>query len=216
MYSTTTYKKPIPSPYQATQKKSFNVQASHPAVKNEIQKNVGSYTFTAVFEEDIQTLSIFKNVKGLIAFVCTLIGKDKEIIGQGRGTAVLSKINKYVEKTIRYAFNSALLDAVAKATKSLDTLKIETIDQKNDDEQIEEVFPIEEDNDQKVDDIGIELPETFNEKSVTRGITLKQRDYLMQLVSKNIKSELERDRWESEVDNLTSEQASQAIQSFKK
>jgi hypothetical protein len=214
----TTYKnRNIPSPYQVLEKQEFDVRNNKNPIIVEMEKNIGSYTFTAVFERDIQTLEIFKNVKGLIAFVCTLVGKNNEIIGQGRGTSVISsKINKYVEKTIRYAFNSALLDAVAKATKSLDTLKIEATDQKDDAEPIEEIFPIEEEHNQKVSDTGMELPETFNEKPATQGITLKQRDYLKQLVATNVKSELERDRWESEIDNLSRNEASQAIQSFKK
>ena len=201
MYSSTMYKKPIRSPYQATQKKSFSVQNSHPAVKDEIKKNVGSFVFTAVFEEDIQTLALFKHIKGLIAFICTLKGKNNEVIGQGRGTAVLSKINKYVEKTIRYAFNSALLDAIAKATKSLDALQIET-NQKEDIDASEDVFPIEEIHEPKVNNTGDMATE-------------KQKNYLLELIKTNVADDNDRNELAGKVESFSKSEASETIQELK-
>ena len=52
----------------------------------EVSKSVGTYNLTAIIREDKETLSLFKHVPGLIAFICTL-KKGDDILGIGRGTA---------------------------------------------------------------------------------------------------------------------------------
>ena len=62
----------------------------------------------------------------------------------------------------------------------------------------------------------MELPESFNEKtSNQKMISAKQKEYLRGLIAK-IKDDFQRERWLSGLDNLTSSQASDAIQSLKK
>ena len=209
-----TYTRSVPSPissFRTLSNKAFDIQDARHPVRDEISRSIGEYNFTAVFEEDIQTIALFKHVPGLIAFICTL-KRGTEVVGQGRGTAVLSKVNRYVDRTVRIAFNAALIDAVVRSTKALDVLNVDITDNKG---------PAIVAGDQRhVKDgyTGLELPESFSEKPVSKsqGITAKQRDFLRKLVTANVKNELERDRWESEIDNLTSAQASQAIKQFVK
>lgn len=92
----------------------------HPA-EAEIKRKLNSLSFTADFEEDKQTLDAISCVSGLIAFKCTL-RKDSEIISIGRGVSVLNRMNKMIERTVHHAYSSALIDAIVRSTKVLDTL----------------------------------------------------------------------------------------------
>lgn len=211
----TIYRKPIPSPmhpYQVAKNMTFDVQNSQHPVRQEIQGSLGEFKLTATFEEDTQTLALFKHVPGLIAFICTLTNtKNGSILGQGRGTTVLSKINRYIDRSVAIARNASLIDAVVRATKAMEALNLDT------DEQKGETTPTIDTAESKAANYtGLELPESFNEKPVAQGITAKQKEYLKKLVATNIKSELERDRWLSELHNLSSQEASRAIQQFKK
>ncbi len=94
---------------------------NHPAYP-EIIKNVGTFDISVIVEEDKQTLAVFKNIPGLIAFKTTLKQKD-EVIGEGRGTAVINRNNKFIERSVRLAFNNSILGAVFHSTKILDVLR---------------------------------------------------------------------------------------------
>ena len=121
---TTTYRRrenEYPSPYQAMRKETYNVQSSEHPARREVQKLVGEYTLHAIIEEDTQTLATFKHVPGMVAFLCTLT-RDGDVIGQGRGTAAFSKTNKFIGRTVKMAFNGALIDAMIRSTRVLDTL----------------------------------------------------------------------------------------------
>ena len=95
----------------------------------EIEKSVGTFTITAEIREDKETILLFNHIPNLIAFLCTLkIGGL--IIGEGRGASVLTKINKYVEKSVNFAWNASLIDAVVRSTKTLDSLYLKATSQK--------------------------------------------------------------------------------------
>lgn len=197
----TTYKsapyRPVRSPYQSVRKNAssaFNVQAPGHPVRKEVLKTIGSYNFTAEIQEDAQALALFKK-PGLIAFVCTLKrnkGGESEVLGQGRGVAILNRLNRYVEKTIQAAASAALVDAVVKSTKVLDTLGIET----------EPVKP----------SVAIGEAYQVKEDEADEAATSKQIDYLKMLISTNIEDDSERERFIAHVDQLTKSEASQAIQ----
>ena len=189
----------------------FDVQnVKHPA-RQEVLKNIGKYELTAEFTEDSQTLSLFKHIPGLIAYICTLSNtKTGSILGQGRGTAVLSKINRYVDRSVAVARNASLIDSVVRAAKGMEALSLGTNDQGDG------ATPIETIREARPIYTGLELPETFNEKpSTQKMISTKQKEYLRGLVAK-IKDEFQREKWLSELDNLSSSEASEAIQSLKK
>jgi len=126
MNDATMYRKPVVSvlsPYQILKQKASVQDDAHP-VRKEIKKVCGSITLTATIEEDIPTLTLLKHVPNLVAFLCT-IRKDNAVIGQGRGTATFSQINKSILRTIRTAMNASLIDAVARGTRVMDTLSDE-------------------------------------------------------------------------------------------
>ena len=208
--NTTTYRRSVPSPIYPSQvmPKPFDLKDKRHPIHKEIQKIIGTINLTATIQEDSESLSLLKT-PGLVAFACFL-KRDGELIAIGRGAAVLNRLSKYLERTVMQAANACLVDAVVKSTKILDTLRLDTSP------AVSSGAITVDARDAKDDYTGLELPETFNEKPISQGITEKQKGYLRKLVAANIKSELERDRWESEIDNLTSAEASQAIQQFKK
>lgn len=190
----TAYKPSIISPIQMIQKKTFDVQDKKHPVREEIAKCVGTYNLTAVVEEDIQTQAIMKHIPGLISFLCTLL-RDGKVIAQGYGSSILNSSNKFLLRAVSSAFNSALADATIRATKVLDTFR-------NPDNSA----------------VSTALNEAYEAKNRNEFIpsTEKQKSYLFELIHTNIADEDERRRWESQIDQLSKDEASEAIQSFKR
>ena len=186
------YKPRIISPYQMKEK-AFDVRNNkkHP-IHEEIGKVIGSFNLNITISEDSETLALFKNLNGLIAFRCEL-KRGNDIIGIGRGASVLSHSNRYLTKSVHIAANSSLIDAVVRATKVLDLLTgVESTVAGN---AVVDTHKLREGGDE--------------------GITQKQQSYLLELIQQNISDEDERSQWESRVGGLTREEASDAIQSFK-
>lgn len=190
----TAYRPSIISPVQVMQKKTFDVQDKKHPVREEIAKCVGTYNITAVVEEDIQTQAIMKHIPGLISFLCTLL-RDGKVIAQGYGSSILNSSNKFLLRAVSSAFNSALADATIRATKVLDTFR-------NPDKSA----------------VSAALDEAYEAKNRNEfmGITEKQKSYLSELIHSNITDEEELNRWQSQIDQLTKDEASEAIQSLKR
>lgn len=87
----------------------------HP-IKAEIAKNLGSFSFTATFEEDREAIAAFKN-KGLIAYRCILATPEGRTLGIGHGLNVLSQENRYLSKAAKWAHGGAFISAVSNAVK---------------------------------------------------------------------------------------------------
>ncbi len=191
----TTYKKPIVSPFQAMSTKALNTQDKAHPIHEEIRKSLGTYNFTATFESDSRTLEKFKHITGIVAIICTL-KKGDEIVGEGRGTSVLSKVNRYLERTVRYAFNASLLDAVARSAKMLDSLHLD------------------ENLTHEVNATPTAPVEAYRAKDTEGLITDKQKKYLLELIKIKVSDKEERDQWKIDIERLTKDEASQAIQSF--
>lgn len=190
----TTYKPGVSSPFQAMQKKTFDIQDKKHPIREEIARCVGAYNLTAVVEEDFQTQTTMKHIPGLISFLCTLL-KDGKVIAQGYGSSVLSSSNKFLRRAVSSAFNSALADATIRATKVLDTFR------NPDDSSVSEA-----------------LNDAYEAKNRNEfvPITEKQKSYLFELIQTNIDDEEERRKWESQIDQLSRNEASEAIQNFKR
>jgi hypothetical protein len=111
-------------PIEQLRKESRDVQnTQHPARKI-IESCLGSFSIQAVVEEDSQTLNTMGGTEGLISFLCTLT-KDGRVLSQGRGSSILSpaSANRYIQRSIACAYNSAFSDAAIRASKVLDTLR---------------------------------------------------------------------------------------------
>lgn len=185
---TTTYRsrlspyqlKPQQHPVELMRQKALDVQdAEHPAQK-EIQRVVGTYEMTAEVVEDKETLATLSR-PGVVAFLCT-IKRDGQIVGIGRGSAVLNQMNKFLARTVHAAFNYSLLSAVAQSTRALDAM----IDPHG--------------------DMSLESAEAIQEK-----ITDRQKSYLTELVQKKVRDESAIGWWMENIATMTKERASVAI-----
>ena len=167
--------------------KSFDISRDEHPVQKEIRKVVGSYQLAIDITIDTDTLAKLGHIKGLVALIAE-VRRNGVVIGEGRGTAVLNRQNRFIERTVHSAFNSALLGAVAQSTKALDAL------------------------------VGYNPSDTGDsvEAITDEGITDKQKSYLFELIQTNVADEDERNRWQSQIDGLTKDEASEAIQSFKR
>ena len=197
MYKTTQYphSRPIPSPFQSHQNNSsaIDIQDKRSPVRKEILKTVGSYTFTADVQEDIQAISLL-NRKGLVAFVVTL-KRDNEVLSQGRAIAIINRWNRYFEKVIKSTASAALVDAVVKSTRA-DTLDTEVPAQ-----------------DKVTSEIAIGEVYQSAEKDGFSPASEKQCQYLTQLVKVSCDEET-REKWLSQIGEMSKEEAGQAIAQF--
>lgn len=120
----------VPSPIRRAEleRDAYDVRDPRHPVREVIARFVGTHTIQAKVEVDRQTLEAMPNTHGLIAFLATLTNGNR-IISQGRGSVVIGPNNKWMDRAVHSAFNSAVSDAVIRATKVLDTLSGITIDQ---------------------------------------------------------------------------------------
>jgi len=160
------------------------VVATHP-IKAEIAKNIGSFTFTATFEEDREALAAFKN-EGLIAYRCILATPDGRTLGIGHGLNVLSQENRYLSKSVKWAHSGALIAAVTNAVK----------------------FPDLSGNPSP--DFGLNNSELVSALMATD----RQKSYLTELIA-NIADDDERDVMMNELSTMSKERASELIQQLK-
>ena len=152
---------------------------------------MGTYNIVAVVEEDTQTLDAMKQTTGLISFLCT-ITKNNNVLAQGRGSAILSPTNRFINRAVYSAFNSALADGFIRSTKVLDTFRTNA----------------------EESGAGVALGEAYQADSVeSTPATLRQLEYLKQLLQVNADEEV-RDKWMSNLDTLTKFEASELIQQY--
>src|SRR3989344_5464180 len=196
--------KPIPSiisPFQNMRKKSsdaFNVQDSRSPIRKELLKAIGSHSFRCEISEDTQALALFKK-PGLIAFVATISrGNSGEVLGQGRGVAIIDSSNRYFVKAIQAAASAALVDSMVKSTKLFNLLDTEvtTTDKAVPETAIGEAYQAKESD------------------SYEDNCTPKQAEYLRQLIQINVEEDSEQDRLISQIDQLTRSEASEMIQNY--
>lgn len=82
--------------------------------KGGAEKIASIFHWTAKFDKDQETLDMLGDIKGLVAFKCTLI--NGQFAGEGRGSALLSKNAGDPNKTVKMAQKSAFIDAVLRAS----------------------------------------------------------------------------------------------------
>lgn len=106
----------------------YEIKGRKSLAKGGAEKLASIYNLTATFQRDDETMNSFSSVKDMIAYVCTLY-RGNQIIGQGRGAAILSKNQGDINKTLKMAQKSAYIDAVIRSTGLSDifTQDLETI-----------------------------------------------------------------------------------------
>ena len=198
--NTTTYKprtlspiQPRVHPIQQLRKQALDVQHEDNPARAVMQKCIGTYNIQIVVEEDRQTISVMKR-EGLISFLCTLL-KDGHVLSQGRGSSMLNEGNyRYLSRSVHSAFNSAIADAVIRATKVLDTIRTNVEDSR----------------------IGATPGEAYGirEVGISEPATEKQKAYARQLISLNIEDEADGEQIASTLDDMTKDEISSLIQRF--
>jgi len=180
--------------HKQLQDKALDFQNPKHPVFQEVKKNIGSFNFTAEIRQDTSTLNRFKHIPGLVAFIA-ILKRNGSTVGEGRGTAVINRANPYIEKIIRYASNSALIDSFVKSVKALGTLQVETTSQQGAAIPIEDLYP--------------------DDKQTTEMISDRQKTYLEQILNTRDMDEDERKNYLSSLRDFTKTEASEAIQKFK-
>jgi hypothetical protein len=177
------------------QRKATDAKNKKNPVRDEIEKVVGKIiNLEITIEEDLNTLSQFKHIPGLIAFVST-IRKDSKIIGIGRGVSILNRINKFPDRTVSYALNQSILDRIVRSIRTLDSLSVKTSEQKDNNTENNATYCNE-----------------INESSELA--TDKQKKLLISLYYQNIQNEDVIEKRISILDELTKIDANTEIQSF--
>ncbi len=82
--------------------------------KGGAEKIASIFKWTAKFEKDTDSLEMLGNLKGLVAFKCTL--ENGQFVGEGRGAASLIRNANDPNKTLKMAQKSAFIDAVLRAS----------------------------------------------------------------------------------------------------
>lgn len=170
------YNSSIPSPFQSREKLD--------PVQEVMRKNAGKFNLEVSVEEDKDTMLILKHLGPVIAFKCT-IKKGQQVLGIGRASNILSKLNKWVDRSVRYTVNSSVVDSIIQSVKAMDVLYLKD----NTDGGSQEANDI---------DCASE----------------KQKNYLRQLINTNITDEGKRKYWEAQINLFTKDEASEKIQSF--
>jgi hypothetical protein len=161
----------VKSPFQM---KSFEKQERKHPVREEIERNIGVVNLTAEIQEDKVTLGALSHIPGLVSYICILRNSaDGSIIGIGRGTSVINRLNKFFERTIRVAFNSAIIDSVMQSTKMLNTLRL----------KIENKAPAAGVESELDDPEGRDRVCSYEADGTLRYASQKQRDFLASLIA---------------------------------
>lgn len=112
------------------EKQDFHIiQGKKSLGKGGAEKIASIFGWQAEFIADQDTLKMFGNVTGLVAYICNLT-KNKEFVGQGRGTASIGKNQNDPNKTVKMSQKSAFVDAVLRSSGLSDffTQDIEDMD----------------------------------------------------------------------------------------
>lgn len=90
------------------------IQGKKSLAKGGAEKIASIFKWTAKFDKDQEALEMLGDIKGLVAFKCTLM--NGQFVGEGRGAALLTKNGSDPNKTLKMAQKSAFIDAVLRAS----------------------------------------------------------------------------------------------------
>lgn len=154
------------------------IQGKKSLAKGGAEKIASIFSWTAIFQKDQEISDAFKEIPGLVAFVCNLT-KGQQTIGQGRGAASLAKNGGDPNKTIKMAQKSAFIDAVLRTSALSDLYSQDLEDMPKDQVQTTHAKTIDE---------------YTGEKPVSRsgsGATAKQKSFISSLAEqKGVKDKI--------------------------
>ena len=116
------YQREILSPIQI-RKKPYDISGQNHPARDEIVKCLGDFNLSISVEEDLETLKLFDRIPGgVVAFIARVFTEDGQCVGIGRGSAIFSRVNKYLSRTVRSAFCASIIDGIVKSCKGLDAI----------------------------------------------------------------------------------------------
>lgn len=154
-----TYKNDIP----------YSSQSRKDPLRTEIEKNIGKINLEITIEEDKDSINLLKHITGPIIAYKATVRKNSLVIGVGRGSSILTRLNKYYDRSIRYSWNASLIDGIIQSVKTLDALYLATSNQKE--TEGSEVKDVE----------GQDFQASYTE-DLPQTATDKQRNFLTKLV----------------------------------
>lgn len=91
------------------------IQGKKSLAKGGSEKIASIFHWTAKFDKDTEALEMLGEIKGLVAFKCTL-QSNGEFVGEGRGASMLSKNAGDPNKTLKMSQKSAFIDAILRSS----------------------------------------------------------------------------------------------------
>ena len=192
----------------------YTIKGKKSLAKGGAEKLASIYNLIATFEKDKESLDMLGNVKGLIAFVCTL-SKFGVIAGQGRGSDTLERNQNDPNKALKMTQKRAFVDAVIRTT-GLSDIFTQDIEDMNTEKINTSPDTFNKDNYQEWVDEESNSPKIQYENTPIQqdGITSKQRKLLISLITEKTYEEDEREEKLGMVDSLDKYEASDMIKEF--
>lgn len=141
-------------------------------------------------------MKTFPHIPGIVGVKCLITNKDGKAVGEGHGSAILTRINKSIERTAFICLNSAFLSAANNMCKIWDSLRLDSIDEQ-----------------QRVPNKRLGEAYKSTENNAYDSATPKQVEYLRRLIV-NVFDDEERNSWENQISSFSREDASEAIQTL--
>ncbi len=192
----------------------YTIKGKKSLAKGGAEKLASIYNLIATFEKDKESLEMLGNVKGLIAFVCTL-SKFGVIAGQGRGSDTLERNQNDPNKALKMTQKRAFVDAVIRTT-GLSDIFTQDIEDMNKKEINTAPETFNKDNYQEwVEEESNNSEIQYENTPIQQdGITDKQRKLLISLITEKTYEEDEREEKLGMVDSLDKYEASDMIKEY--
>jgi hypothetical protein len=190
----------------------YVIRGKKSLAKGGAEKLASIYSLTAIFERDNESLEMLGNVKGLIAFVCTLT-KFGVVVGQGRGPDTMERNNNDPNKTLKMTQKRAFVDAVIRST-GLSDIFTQDLEDMHEKEIVAVPETYEKDKYKEwISDLVEETDRSVACKDIPPGnlITEKQKKLLTSLILQKIYDEDDREERLRAIESYNKFDASEAI-----
>jgi len=179
------------------------------------------YQITITFERDTETLESFKSVDGLVAFVATM-RRGEQVVGQGRGCALLSKNGGDHNKTTKMAQKSAATDGTLRSlglsayfSQDLETMPaIQTATATEESPDLQAEMANIDDHDYPAERSESEQIEEGEYEEIPVPISERQESYLRSLAMQNLDDGREKEEYLANIQSLSKSDACSAIKAM--
>lgn len=76
------------------------------------EKFLAIFKMTATFQQDQATWTMLGSKEGVLCYTCTLLTRDGQVVGEGRGARTLAQDQGDINKAVKMAQKSAQIDAI--------------------------------------------------------------------------------------------------------